>query len=89
MFINFLLTLFLIVIQLCLWELDVKGDNERSTDVVVVKIWQAFSLLPQPGTGLGDLVPLNVNLSQGQSQVNEVVIGSKRCQFWINHSKPR
>ena len=62
MFINFLLTLFLIVIQLCLWELDVEGDNERATDVVVVEVGQAFSFLPHPSTRLSDLVPHNVDL---------------------------
>lgn len=33
------LTIFLLVIKLLLGEIYIKGDYERSTDIVVVKIW--------------------------------------------------
>lgn len=57
------LTLFLLFIELCLWEIHIKRDNKGSSDVIVVKVWQALAFLPHPGSRLGDLISHDVDLS--------------------------
>lgn len=58
-----LLTIFLLFIELCLWEFHIKCDNEGTSDVIVVKVWQALAFLPHPGSRLGDLISHNMDLS--------------------------
>lgn len=57
-----LLTNFLLFIELCLWEFHIKCDNEGTSDVIVVKVWQALAFLPHPGSRLGDLISHNMDL---------------------------
>lgn len=56
------LTVFLLVVELRLWELYIEGDDEGTSDVVVVKVWQALAFLPHPSSRLGDLVSHDVDL---------------------------
>lgn len=50
--------------QLLLGELHVEGDDEGAFDVVVIKVWKPFSLLPQLGAGFCGFIPHDVNLAR-------------------------
>lgn len=56
------LTILLLFIELSLREVHVKGDDEGTADVDVVKVWQALSFLPHSGPRLCDLISQYVDL---------------------------
>lgn len=52
----------LLACQLLPGELHVKGDDQGAFDVVVVKVWETFSFLPELGPRLRNFISSNVNL---------------------------
>lgn len=63
------LTVSLLLVQLRLRELHIEGDDEGTSDVVVVKVGQALAFLPHPSSGLGDLVSDDVDLPRSTQQI--------------------
>lgn len=68
------LTILLLFIQLGLRELHIEGDDERTTDIDVVKVWQPLSFLPHTSTRLGDLVSDYVDLRVNDRQRIQFVL---------------
>lgn len=81
------LTVLLLVIELSLREVHVKGNDERAADVDVVKVWKAFSLLPHSGAGPGDLVSQNVDLlTEDETQSTSLVFYSLNTRRHWSHT---
>lgn len=69
-----LLTIFLLFIELCPGEFHIKRDNQGTSDIIVVKVWQTFTFLPHPSSRLGDFIPHNVDLLR---KTHEIILNLK------------
>lgn len=74
-----MLTILLLFIKLCLRKVHIKCDDEGTSDVYVVKVWQALAFLPHSSTRLGDLISHYMDLP-GKNRCNQSIHSNQQMQ---------